>query len=211
MCTKTTLRGDPPFLYNSQDEKSKKDLGFKDALAFETIREYLLEKQSYISYSGIYLISKDKVFKADVLSKEIIRFRYGLNVQQEGNALIRDILIKNLISKKLFDISQRDEFKDAVRDELYPELHEYLDIESWHFDYFSDHHLKEYHDENHFTAEIESVFVQDQCQRRDGSIDNIFLSTSTEIKCIDGTLAIEKTVLEQSEIETIHIYNKDLY
>lgn len=103
-------------------------MGFKDALAFKTIREYLLEKQAYTSYSSIYFISRDKVFKADVLSKEIVHFRYGLSIQQEGNALIRDILIKNLISKKLLDISEHDSFKEAVRDELYSDLSEYCDI-----------------------------------------------------------------------------------
>ena len=48
--TQNALRGDPPVLYNSQDEKSKKDLGFKDALAFKTIREYLLDISEHDSY-----------------------------------------------------------------------------------------------------------------------------------------------------------------
>ena len=209
--TQKALRGDPPFLYNSQDEKSKKDLGFKDALAFETIREYLLEKQAYISYSGIYFISRDKVFKADVLSKEIVHFRHGLSVQQEGNALIRDILIKNLISKKLLDISNYNSFKEAVRDELYPDLSEYCDIYTWDFDYFNDYVLKDYHDENNFTAEIESIFAKNECQRKDGCVDNVFLSTYTEVKCVEGEFETKNPILDQHEIETINICEDEIY
>lgn len=184
---------------------------FKDALAFKTIREYLLEKQAYTSYSSIYFISRDKVFKADVLSKEIVHFRYGLSIQQEGNALIRDILIKNLISKKLLDISEHDSFKEAVRDELSSDLSEYCDIYTWDFDYFNDYVLKDYRDENNFTAEIESIFAKNECQRKDGRIDNVFLSTYTEVKCVEGKFETKNPILDQHEIEALHVCEDEIY
>lgn len=208
---KKSLRGESPFSYNPMDEKSKKDFGFKDAVAFETLREYCLETKAHFSYSGIYFISNDKVFKAEELGKEIVRFRHGLNIQQEGNLLIRDIMIKDIVSKKLMEIAETDKFMESVREAINSNMAWYDDIDVDCYDYFNDYVLEGYKDENNFTASVESIFAQSECRNENGNIENVFISAKTEIKCVNGEIRIENSIFDYDDIEIVYSPTDDDY
>ncbi|WP_428897456.1 hypothetical protein Dip518_001246 [Parelusimicrobium proximum] len=206
---KKSLRGDPPFSYNPEDENSKKDFGFKDAVAFETLKEYCSETNAHFSYSGIYFFSSDKIFKAAELGKEIVRFKHGLNIQQEGNTFIRDIMIKDVISKKLKEIAATNEFVNAATEEIDSNMSAYNNIDIFAYTYFNSYELITCQDENNFTAKIESIFYQEECRDDEGDVQNVCVTVSTEIKCVDGKVSIEKPVFDGDDIERIH--SRDIY
>lgn len=199
-----SLRGLPPFSYNPNEKESKKDSGFKDAVAFETLKEYCLKTSAHKVYTGIYFITKDTVFKAESLKGEIVKFKHGLDIKEEGNSLIQDILIKNAIAKQLSIFSDKDSFSDKLFDEAYSCTSNYDTNDSF-YKSFNDYEITTIDNENNFKAIIYSYIYFDKCKDTEtGDVDLVTVNLSTHVTANNGDILIDAI---ETELEIENIYN----
>jgi hypothetical protein len=206
------LRGLPPFSYNPNAKNPRKDSGFKDAVAFETLKEYCSNILTHHTYTGIYFITKDEVFKAESLKGEVVHFKYGLDIKCESNSLVQDILIKNSIAKQLQAFTKSSEFRTVMGEESQREISPSYDYENSSYsdtEYFDDYDISLVVDEKNFEATIHCHELYFELRNTDnGNIDEVMVFMSVNINVVDGIISIG-AIDTESQIEKS--YNPDYY